>query len=43
MTTAPVDLLVAGARLGAFHEKLENWKVEVWDLPKKGRRKDIHR
>lgn len=35
--------MVAGARLGAIHERLENWKVEVWDLPTKGRRKDLGR
>jgi len=27
----------------AGDHKLENWKVEVWNLPTKGRRKDLGR
>ena len=35
--------VVAGTRSRAMHEKLDYWKVEVWDLPTKGRRNDLGR
>ena len=35
--------LVGGARSEAIHEKLQNWKTEVWTLPARGRGDDLCR
>ena len=35
--------LGSGGPMGAIRERLENWKVEVWDLPTKGRRSGLAR